>query len=908
MDLTDVDVELPPDRARAAAILKQFTAQQLIALVTLGAASLSPDGRRMAYVVTPISADRSSITVVDCTDGTTVDAAGPGIAGVHSARLAWSPDGQRLAVIASRPDAARLWVWLAAGNRLSEFPAITLADGASADPGVDWIDAHRLLLVVDRDGANRRSAHGRQRQQAIVAAGWRAQADGRTPSSIVLESGPAQARPAPGNHELTILDVVDGSRRVLASAARFAQIALSPDRETVAYACDETGDSPVCVATAGPRQCCLGVADLRTAAPPEPERVAGAIAGSILWAPDSSRLAFLLHDASTGLAEVCIADTGNPRLAGIASTSIRLAGDGVRRPDELYAWCGGQLLVAADLVTVPADAPRPGSGWYIGSAGASLTPFGPLAAAALASPRSWDGSATLLAIAQDRLAVVDGRGNVTQSFAPDAAKVTDIVWAALSHGGPRHAIVRCGNKRQSAMGDTYSDLLCIRTDDGAVRRVIEPGDARQFRILEVAANSGELLLRSDDRNGTRLWLAAPPAFEPRLLAHANAGLRDYAEASTLDFTYSDNDGDELTARVLLPEGHDGASPLPVVVSVYPGQRGGLLGADFGLNQATFINLQMFTSNGYAVLIPSMPKSRLSSREPYSDLPAGVLPAIDWLIESGIADPARLGVIGYSAGGTSAVGLISQTERFKAAVSIAGACNFISYSGAFDPGRRYSAPDDDPTKSARTNLYDDLGYHLRNSPIAHAARIQTPLLIVQGDFDSTSIQQGEECYAALHRLGKSVKFVRYLGEDHFIASPANIVDFWSHVLGWFDAHVGESAHTATTATRTTSPGAGTTAQPRGTGAPDEAAGASHSDADVERRLLRIVQAHIGGGSVRVNDSLRSVGINSIGVVNVILDIETEFGIAIPNDRITAANFFSLKSVAALMTTLLAAGTS
>src|SRR4029077_3008860 len=76
-------------------------------------------------------------------------------------------------------------------------------------------------------------------------------------------------------------------------------------------------------------------------------------------------------------------------------------------------------------------------------------------------------------------------------------------------------------------------------------------------------------------------------------------------------------------------------------------------------------------------------------------------------------------------------------------------------------------------------------YVQNSPINHVGRVETPLLIIQGDLDYIPIQQGEEFFTALYRQNKRARFVRYWGEDHLIDSPANIEDMWSQIYEWFD---------------------------------------------------------------------------------------------------------------------------
>jgi dipeptidyl aminopeptidase/acylaminoacyl peptidase len=82
-------------------------------------------------------------------------------------------------------------------------------------------------------------------------------------------------------------------------------------------------------------------------------------------------------------------------------------------------------------------------------------------------------------------------------------------------------------------------------------------------------------------------------------------------------------------------------------------------------------------------------------------------------------------------------------------------------------------------------WKDLGRYIRNSPITYVYRVQTPLMIIQGDMDYVAMQQGEEFFTSLYRQGKRAKFVRYWGEGHVLESPANIRDMWSQIFNWFD---------------------------------------------------------------------------------------------------------------------------
>jgi dipeptidyl aminopeptidase/acylaminoacyl peptidase len=80
---------------------------------------------------------------------------------------------------------------------------------------------------------------------------------------------------------------------------------------------------------------------------------------------------------------------------------------------------------------------------------------------------------------------------------------------------------------------------------------------------------------------------------------------------------------------------------------------------------------------------------------------------------------------------------------------------------------------------------DIEVYIRNSPLAFAGNVTTPLLIIHGDLDHVPIEQGEEFYNALRRQNKRARFVRYFGETNELKSPANIRDANNKIVEWFD---------------------------------------------------------------------------------------------------------------------------
>src|SRR5687767_3484237 len=90
--------------------------------------------------------------------------------------------------------------------------------------------------------------------------------------------------------------------------------------------------------------------------------------------------------------------------------------------------------------------------------------------------------------------------------------------------------------------------------------------------------------------------------------------------------------------------------------------------------ATVDNMQLLSTRGYAVLLPDAPGRKGSTMHDYAE---SIMLGVDRVIELGIADPERLGIMGHSNGGYTVMAVIAQTARFKAAVSRAGFSDFLS---------------------------------------------------------------------------------------------------------------------------------------------------------------------------------------------------------------------------------------
>ncbi len=170
---------------------------------------------------------------------------------------------------------------------------------------------------------------------------------------------------------------------------------------------------------------------------------------------------------------------------------------------------------------------------------------------------------------------------------------------------------------------------------------------------------------------------------------------------------------------------------------------------------------------------------------FSDLLAG----LDALCAAGRIDGARLGITGLSYGGFMATWAIGQTDRFGAAVSINGISNQLSWyllsdTGLFFYENAFGDPFADEEHRAR---------YWRHSPLAHSARITTPLLLLQSEDDlRCPIDQGEALFGALVARGQTVELIRFPGAAHDLAgSAAPVHALLAHglSLAWFERFLG-----------------------------------------------------------------------------------------------------------------------
>ncbi|MCJ7581145.1 MAG: S9 family peptidase, partial [Candidatus Aminicenantes bacterium] len=253
-----------------------------------------------------------------------------------------------------------------------------------------------------------------------------------------------------------------------------------------------------------------------------------------------------------------------------------------------------------------------------------------------------------------------------------------------------------------------------------------------------------------------------------------------AEVENVQFP--SKDGMEIEGFIFKPPGFDSAMRYPTILRIHGGP---VAQYDFSFN----FEAQLFAANGYVVVITN-PRGSSGYGQDFSlgifkswgvkdfeDVMAGV----DYAISQGYADPDRLGVGGWSYGGILTNYVITQTDRFKGAISGASEVLYRSNYGHDHYQFEWEMELGLPWENAE--LWEQL------SPFNRVEKIVTPTLIMGGEKDwNVPILNSEQLYQALRRLGRTTQLVVYPGQTHGIRLPSFQKDRHERYLAWYAKYV------------------------------------------------------------------------------------------------------------------------
>ncbi|MFQ6618631.1 MAG: alpha/beta fold hydrolase, partial [Fidelibacterota bacterium] len=340
----------------------------------------------------------------------------------------------------------------------------------------------------------------------------------------------------------------------------------------------------------------------------------------------------------------------------------------------------------------------------------------------------------------------------------------------------------------AAIEGTETTLNLVSLRGGKIRKILSGGPifysisfSKRWKIF---AFSG-----STYSHPPEVYTAAATGKAIKRLTNNNPGLNEVSLSRQEVVRWKSEDGTEIEGLLLKPLGYEEGKKYPLVVQVHGGPESAYTN---GWNTYYSRWTQLLASRGYAVLLPNYRGStgrgvefaKADQKDMGGKEFQDILTGIDYLIETGLVDPDRVGIGGGSYGGyMSAWAATAYSERFAAAVVFAGISNWISKSGTSD------IPYENALVHWNMWWYENPELVWDRSPLSHIKNSRTPTLIAHGERDArVPVSQGWELYRGLKSMGVDVEFIIYPREPHGLREREHQIDFINRVLEWYDRYL------------------------------------------------------------------------------------------------------------------------
>ena len=526
--------------------------------------------------------------------------------------------------------------------------------------------------------------------------------------------------------------------------------------------------------------------------------------GNFEWSPDGKWIAYSMSDAKSEDEEKNDKARNdfrwvdeNFKLARLYAIPVEKDASGKREVKKLtsddrqvndFNWSPDGKTIIFSHVKSPAVNDWPSADIsLVDVATAKVAPFATTAAAETSPLYSPDGKWIVATVSDmpvrwagnDRIAVYPASGG--------SPKVLP-----LSHDGQPNVLGWMPDSNKIMFTETKGTGTALFEADVAANTVTEDnyqnaaiGQVSMTRIGPAFALS--MVVQKTDAP-QEVFALSPGARGLTQISHANDSVAQTPVGKTEIIKWKSKDGREIEGLLTYPTDYVAGTKVPMILNIHGGPTGVFVQSYIG-GRGVY-PLAAFASRGFAILRANPRGSSGYGTEfryanikdwggmDYQDLMTGV----DKVIEMGVADPERLGVMGWSYGGYMTSWIITQTHRFKAASAGAPVTNLMSFNGTADipnfvpdyfGGQAWEIPE----------------VYAKHSAMFNIKGVTTPTLIEQGDADvRVPISQGYELYNALKQQGVPTRMLVLPRQPHGPTEPRMQLAAMQANLDWFEKYL------------------------------------------------------------------------------------------------------------------------
>ncbi len=525
--------------------------------------------------------------------------------------------------------------------------------------------------------------------------------------------------------------------------------------------------------------------------------------GSFAWSPDGKQIAFLMRDAlsddeekgTKGKDDARWVDE-NVKMNRLHVVSLEKDASGKREPRKLtgdynvsgdFDWSPDGKTIAFTRTKMPkADYWTTGDLLTVNVGTGDVKTIAATGAAESSPTYSRDGKWMVFLLSDDpprwagfqRMAIVPASGGAPKLLAETFDAQPNVIdWSA--------------DGKQIYFGETrgtVTRIYSIDVNSNAIAEFNKGNEVIGAPSLNRAQTMLGFSLQASDR-APEAYVTHVKSFSPIQVSRANADLPKVPMGKTEVLKWKSTDGLEVEGLLTYPVNYQAGKAVPLLLVVHGGPAG-VFTQSFLAGSRSVYPLAAFASRGYAILRVNPrgssgygQKFRFANIKDwgggdYQDLMTGV----DQVVKMGVADPERLGVMGWSYGGFMTSWIVTQTRRFKAASVGAGVTNLMSFIGTADipsfiPDYFGSQP------------WENLEVYKSHSAMFNMKGVITPTLVQHGEADErVPISQGYEFYNALKVQNVPTRMIVLPRMPHGPNEPKMVLKAKQTNLEWFDKYV------------------------------------------------------------------------------------------------------------------------